>query len=184
MSLFTKKGGLLKKFISGSRPPKKWPSRKQWTGIFKILTKKEKAALLIFSVLFLGSAFFLTTSFYLKNTETKPDFGGDYTEGLLGSPRFINPIYSAINDTDRDLVELIFAGLLKYDGEGKIEPDLAECAAEEEGTLYKCYLKEKTLWQDGEKVTADDVLFTIKTIQNPDYKSPLRANWLGSTAIS
>lgn len=179
MFLFTKKGGFLQKFIFGFYPPQKWPSRKQWAGIFKVLTKKERAALLIFSALFFGSAFFLTMSFYLKNTETKPDFGGDYAEGLLGSPRFINPIYSAINDTDRDLVELIFSGLLKYDGNGQILPDLAECNVEEEGTLYKCYLKENVLWHDGKKVTADDVLFTIKTIQNPDYKSPLRANWLG-----
>ncbi|MCX6719892.1 MAG: ABC transporter substrate-binding protein, partial [Candidatus Staskawiczbacteria bacterium] len=27
-------------------------------------------------------------------------------------------------------------------------------------------------------LTADDVIYTIKTIQNSDYKSPLRANWL------
>ncbi|MDO8663345.1 MAG: ABC transporter substrate-binding protein, partial [Candidatus Wildermuthbacteria bacterium] len=49
----------------------------------------------------------------------------------------------------------------------------------EEGKIYEFELKENILWQDGKPLTAEDVVFTIRTIQNPDYKSPLRANWLG-----
>lgn len=48
--------------------------------------------------------------------------------------------------------------------------------------LILFYLKENTVWQDNTPLTADDVLFTIKTIQNPDYKSPLLANWVGVDA--
>ncbi len=78
------------------------------------------------------------------------------------------------------MVELIFSGLVKYDGKGKIVPDLAKSfEIKDDGKTYEFYLRDDILWHDGEQFTNDDVIFTIKTIQNADYKSPLRANWLG-----
>ena len=41
------------------------------------------------------------------------------------------------------------------------------------------YLKKNLFWSDGKPLTADDVIFTIKSIQNPSLKSPIRPNWLG-----
>jgi len=163
-------------FLSKTR---KWPSKSQWRQFFKVLTKKEKITLLIFFILFLVSFSFILINFYYKNTEIRPALGGFFSEGLIGNPRFINPIY-AISDPDRDLVELLFSGLMKYDERAKIVPDLVkDYEIEEEGKVYEIYLKENILWSDGKPLTADDVIFTIKTIQNPDYKSPLRTNWLG-----
>ncbi len=108
---------------------------------------------------------------YSNNTLVVPSPGGKYTEGVVGSPRFINPIYAQSSDVDRDLVEIIFSSLM---------PDLAqEVKTKDDGQTYEIYLKENVLWHDGQKLTANDVIFTIKTIQNPDYKSPLRANYLG-----
>lgn len=159
---------------------KRFPNLSQWLRIFELLTKKEKIAFLIFFILFLGSSLLLITDFYYKNTEIQPDFGGNYIEGVVGLPRFINPIYAASNDVDLDLIELIFSGLMKYNPEGEIVPDLIQdFEIKEEGKVYEVYLKENIFWQDGKKLTAEDVIFTIQTIQNPDYKSPLRANWLG-----
>ena len=69
---------------------------------------------------------------------------------------------------------------MKYDENLNIVPDLAErYEIEEEGRVYKFYLKENLLWQDKTPLTVDDIIFTIKTIQNPDFKSPLQANWVG-----
>ena len=48
----------------------------------------------------------------------------------------------------------------------------------EDGKTYTFILKNNLYWQDGVLLTADDIVYTIKTIQNSDYKSPLRANWL------
>ena len=151
-----------------------------WRQFFKVLTKKEKVFFLILLFLFFSSFLFLSINFYFKNTEIGPRQGGTYIEGVVGFPRFINPIYAETSDVDRDLVQLIFSGLMKYDGEGKIIPDLAkEYKILEDGKVYEFYLKENLFWSDGQKLTADDVIFTIKTIQNPDFKSPLRVNWLG-----
>ncbi len=155
------------------------PSKNQWWQFFKILTKKEKIVFFVFLFLFFGSSFFLAVNFYFENTEIKPAGGGQHIEGVVGSPRFINPAYAA-SDVDRDLVELIYSGLMKYNEEGKIVPDLAkEYKILEDGKVYEFYLKEKLFWSDGKPLTADDVIFTIKTIQNPEIKSPLRVNWLG-----
>ncbi|GAI19946.1 unnamed protein product [marine sediment metagenome] len=77
-------------------------------------------------------------------------------------------------------MEIIFSGLMKYSPEGQIIPDLAkEYKILEEGEVYEFYLNENVFWSDGEPLTVNDIVFTIKTIQNPDFKSPLRVNWLG-----
>ncbi len=147
---------------------------------FKILSKKERVIFLALVVLFFGSSIFLCFNFYFKHSEFRPTFGGTYTEGVIGQPRWINPIYSPTNDVDRDLVELIFSGLVKYNGQGEIIPDLArEYKIKEEGRVFEFYLKENLVWQDGQPLTTDDIIFTVKTVQNSDYKSPLRASWLG-----
>ncbi len=160
--------------------PKAFPSFAKWKQILSILTKKEKIVLAIFLTLFFGSFLFLGLNFYFRNTEIKPAIGGIYKEGIIGYPRFINPIYGENSDVDRDLVQLIFSGLMKYNQKGEIVPDLAkECKILENGKVFEISLKENVFWQDGEKLTADDIIFTIKTVQNPDYKSSLRVNWLG-----
>ncbi len=163
---------------------KRWPSKLQWRQFFRVLTKIEKKVFFVFLFLFLSSSIFLLINFYLKNTEIKPARGGIYIEGInaggvVGSLRFINPVCAA-SDIDRDLVELIYSGLMKHDSSGKIVYDLAkDYELLEDGKVYEFYLKEDVFWSDGQPLTADDIIFTIKLIQNPDLNSPLRANWLG-----
>ena len=158
----------------------KSPSFSQWKQIFKVLKKKEKIIFLIFLLLAIVSLVFLFFDFYIKNTKIVPATGEAYIEGISGQPRFINPIYGEANDVDRDLIELIYSGLMTYNNEGKLVKDLVkEYKILEEGKIYEFSLKDDVYWHDGQPLTADDVVFTIKTIQNSDYKSPLRTNWLG-----
>jgi len=159
---------------------KKWPSKPQWRQFFKILNKKEKVIFSSLLFLFFSSFLILAINFYFKNTEIKPAEGGIYIEGVVGFPRWINPLYAPSNDVDRDLTELIFSGLLKYDLNGKIVLDLArDYKILENGKIYEFYLKENLFWSDGKPLTADDVIFTIKSIQDPNAKSPLRGSWVG-----
>jgi len=161
---------------------KKWPSKSQWRQFFKILNKKEKVIFSSLLFLFFSSFLILAINFYFKNTEIKPAEGGIYIEGAVGFPRWINPLYAPSNDVDRDLTELIFSGLLKYDLNGKIVLDLArDYKILENGKIYEFYLKENLFWSDGKPLTADDVIFTIKSIQDPNAKSPLRGSWVGVT---
>ena len=54
-----------------------------------------------------------------------PRGGGAFTEGIIGTPRFVNPLLAA-SDADRDLTALVYSGLLHATPEGALIPDLAE----------------------------------------------------------
>lgn len=157
----------------------KFPSFSQWKQIFKVLKEGEKIALLAFFVLTIGSFGFLAVNFYFNNTQIMPSNGGTHIEGIIGQVRFINPIYGETNDIDRTLINLIFSGLMTYDKHGEIIEDLAESySISDNGRIYDFQLKDDIFWHDGKPLTSDDIIFTIKTIQNSDYKSALRANWV------
>lgn len=161
----------------------KFPAFQQWKKLLQVLSSKEKIVFLTSLGLFLGSTIFLLASGYLHLTSIQPSQGGLFTEGIVGQPRWINPIYAPTNDVDRDLVELIFSGLVKYDAKAGIVPDLAQdWTISKDGLVYEFYLRKDVFWHDGKKLTADDIIFTVETIQNSDYKSPLIANWLGVKA--
>ncbi len=108
-----------------------------------------------------------------------PGRGGTLTEGIVGSPRFINPVL-AISDSDRDLTALTYSGLLRATPEGSYAPDLAESyQISADGKTYSFTLRSDATFHDGTPVTADDIAFTVARIQDPAIKSPLRANWEG-----
>lgn len=108
-----------------------------------------------------------------------PVKGGSLTEGVIGSPRFINPLL-AISDSDRDLTELVYSGLMVSTPEGELVPNLAErYEISEDGTMYTFTLRENALFHDGTPVTVDDVVYTVLMAQNATLKSPLRATWDG-----
>lgn len=111
-----------------------------------------------------------------------PASGGSLTEGIVGAPRFINPLL-AITETDRDLTTLIYSGLTRADENNQFIPDLAEnFTVSEDGLIYTFKLKPDLKWHDGEPLTADDVIFTIEKAQDPLLKSPRRAAWEGVKA--
>ena len=108
-----------------------------------------------------------------------PVEGGTLIEGVIGSPRFINPVL-AITRADHDLVALTYSGLLRLTPEGDLANDLAESVTiSEDGRVYNILLKQNVRFHDGVSVTAEDVAFTIGLIQQPELKSPIRGNWSG-----
>lgn len=167
------------KQIRPAFPPEgQWPSRQQWLHLLKILPLRERWLVRGLISVILISGCLLLINCYLSRTYLQPEIGGQYKEGLLGQPRYINPVLAQTNDADRDLVQLIYSSLFKYDGKGNLIPDLAEkYTIEDDGLTYNISLKKNVLWHNGEPLTSDDVIFTIKTIQEPEYKSPLRNIW-------
>lgn len=106
--------------------------------------------------------------------------GGQYIEGIVGQPLYINPLLSQTSEADSDLTQLIFSGLFKYDKDGNVIPDLVESyELSEDQKLYTLKLKSNVLWHDGEKLDASDVYFTYNILQDPAYKSPLRQGLQG-----
>lgn len=145
----------------------------------RLLPPEEKRLIffLILITLLGGIGFFTRT--YLRFTHPIPTIGGSYTEGLLGEIRSLHPLYAS-RDAERDISRLLYSGLFTYDSDGKLLQDLAadyEIGAE--GKNYTVRLRENAMWHDGIPLTADDIIFTIQTIQNPQYQSPFRTNWQG-----
>ena len=92
----------------------------------------------------------------------QPVEGGVYTEAIIGQISRLNPLLDAGNQADRDIDQLLFSGLVKFDSNGIAQPDMAETiVTSQDGLLYNIKLKENLKWHDGEAVTTDDVLFTI-----------------------
>ena len=104
-----------------------------------------------------------------------------YREGVLGHPESISPL-TARTQADRDLVALIFAGLVRNGPNGTLVPDLAaRWATSEDGKEWTFELRDDAYWHDGTPVTAADVVFTIQTLQDPDYTGPRSTSWSGVT---
>jgi peptide/nickel transport system substrate-binding protein len=100
-----------------------------------------------------------------------------YREGILGRPASINPL-TASTQADRDIVALVFSGLTRLGPQGSIVPDLAErWSSDEAGKSWVFTIRADALWQDGIPVTSDDVVFTIETLQDPEYAGPTAGSW-------
>jgi peptide/nickel transport system substrate-binding protein len=103
--------------------------------------------------------------------EALPAQGGRYVEGVAGSPSCINPLFATFNDVDGDLVRLVFSGLVRLGANGSVESDLAETwKVTPDGLTYIFELNRGLYWHDGERADAQDVLFTIRAIQDSDFE--------------
>src|SRR3989344_2642734 len=155
------------------------PTREEWPAILDNLTRKEKFALIGFFLVALISGTLVLIIVDRDYSTKVATFGGSITEGMVGSPRFINPLL-ALSDVDRDLARIIYAGLMKPGPNGELIPQLAErYEVSENGLLYTFFLKEDLRWHDNEPLTTEDVAFTIKLAQNPLLRSSKFANWEG-----
>ncbi|XKT74130.1 MAG: ABC transporter substrate-binding protein [Patescibacteria group bacterium UBA2163] len=114
-------------------------------------------------------------------SEKVPVRGGTHTEGVIGSPRFINPLLS-LSETDKDITLLVFGGLMRAHSDGSLNPYLAaNYEISPDGLVYTFTMKDDIKFHDGHPIDAEDVVFTVQYAQNPDIKSPRRANWEGVT---
>jgi len=152
---------------------RKLPSIRQIRYIGQLLSSKEKKTIVILLIIIFVCLVFLGGRLYFSNSKIIPKFGGEYREGLIGIPKFINPLL-AVDDIDLSINHLVFSGLLKYDAEFNLIPDLVEEFSLEADQQKQTFcLKENIYWHDGEKLELDDILFTFSLIQDNRFKSPL-----------
>ena len=145
----------------------------------KVLSTKERYLILSLVIVAIGSIVAIPITSYYHFTKPVAANGGTIKEGIIDEPRHINPLLSQ-SDADRDLVRLIYSGLLRYNEDGKLIPDLAKSYDISSDELnYTIHLRDDAKWHDGKPVTADDIIFTIRTAQNQDYGSLQRINWQG-----
>ncbi len=120
-------------------------------------------------------------------TTRVPAAGGTFVEGLVGAPRYLNPLLSDANRVDSEITSLIFDGLTRYDETGALVPALArEWQVSEDGLSVTFTLRDDVQWHDGEPFTAEDVVFTYRLLQNEAFPAPagLRTLWQAVTVSS
>ncbi|MFA6177906.1 MAG: ABC transporter substrate-binding protein [Candidatus Paceibacterota bacterium] len=161
----------------------KLPKKDEINLIFNTFSKKERVIFIILFLTFLISTILILNSINKSLMVTIPLHGGTISEGIIGTPRFINPVL-ANSPVDLDLVSLIYSGLMRKNPDGTLSPDLAEkYEMSKDGLIYKFTLKDKIYFQDEEPVTVDDIIFTINEIKDPVIKSPRKVNFDGVNAI-
>jgi peptide/nickel transport system substrate-binding protein len=138
----------------------------------------DRALLKLFLFFTFATGVFALLEYNDSHLKLVPARGGSLIEGVVGTPRFINPVLTAASGSE--MVELIYAGLMTVDESGTLVPEMAESVnISNDGLTYSIILKNSLTFHDGKPVTANDVLFTIGQIQDPNVKSPLFSNWEG-----
>jgi peptide/nickel transport system substrate-binding protein len=112
---------------------------------------------------------------------SQPLTGGVYVEGVPGLPQqIVPPLNDPLSDpSGRDIAALLFDGLTRIGPDGLPAPALAESwQTDQDGSVYIFRLREDVTWHDGESFDADDVVFTIRSIQSPEFNgNPALANF-------
>lgn len=172
----------MSKFIHFIRKLLRLPSLEEFVYAIRNMKLWEKLVFIVLIISFLTSFLVIIwkiSSIYMVDV---PAQGGTLTEGIIGTPRFINPVLAS-SDADRDLVALTYSGLLRPDNRGQLIKDMAEkYDISEDGLAYTFVLKPNLFWHDGAPITSSDVVFTIDKIKDPAMKSPKRAGWEGVSA--
>lgn len=118
-----------------------------------------------------------------ENTEVTPDLDKVPTKVqqdksikiAIRNPKTLNPILNMDKTADQTL-KLVFDTLVDFNEQDEVIPNLAKSwVMSGEGTVLDITLDSNIKWHDGMPLTGEDVVFSIKTIQEaPD--SPYKAN--------
>ncbi len=100
-----------------------------------------------------------------------------HVQGVLGRPSSVTPL-TARTQADRDLVALLFRGLVRLGPGSSVLPDLAErWTVTEKGARWTFQLRADATWHDGVPVTSRDVVYTVGVLHDPSYAGPLASTW-------
>ena len=122
-----------------------------------------KIRYLILVTLLLSSC--LKSTYKIEGEKKKGKYGGTLVLSTSSDPKSFNPIMAKETSTTV-ITGLIFEGLTETDGVTlEVKPSLAEkWEHDESGKIWTFYLRKDVRWQDGEKFTADDVIFTFNKL--------------------
>ena len=96
---------------------------------------------------------------------------------LSANPSRLNPLL-ATDSASGEITSFLFNGLVKWDKyQKKIIPDLAESFSFEDNKTLLFHLRRNVKWHDGKPFSADDVVFTYKTLISPKIASPYATNF-------
>ena len=129
---------------------------KTFVGVFKTYDYRDKViSVAAFAIILLMIVKMIIFPFGLFG------FGENdiYTVGIVARNGIqnINPLFVDYNEADREVSQVVFSGLMKYDPEKRVVvDDMAALSINEDKTEYTFKMREGLKWHDGEPVSADD----------------------------
>jgi ABC-type transport system substrate-binding protein len=151
--------------------------RKFFIKLYKFLTSLNKLEILLITLGFIISTFLLSVfavySFEkIISKENKIKNGGILIEGLYQEIETLNP-FLVNNNAEKTIVNLIFDSLVRTDGNGNYEFELAKDIKEiYNGLKYEIELRDDIYWSNGSRITSEDVINTF------EYLNKLSNNYL------
>jgi ABC-type transport system substrate-binding protein len=117
----------------------------------------------------------------------EPLRGGMVTAATFADTRSIDPA-NVSDGIAPQIDQALYAGLVDYDAESKIVPELAErWVIEDDGLTFRFTLREGVRFHDGEELTADDVVRSVERALHPSAPNPYSSYFssiAGYTAIT
>ncbi len=103
--------------------------------------------------------------------------GGTYAEADLGPVDTLDPLFAS-SHAEQSLSRLLFSRLYNYDATGHLKGDLAtSMTIDSTNKIYTIKIRPDATWQDGYRLTASDVAFTIGLLKNPAVRSTNPEDW-------
>jgi peptide/nickel transport system substrate-binding protein len=108
-----------------------------------------------------------------------PRSGGTFVEGVVGQLGSLNPLFGAATAGPNDLDALLFEPLVRVLPAGSVQGRLASrWEVSPDGRTYAFTIRPNARWSDGTAVTADDVVFSVRTVQDPQFPGAvLNQSW-------
>jgi ABC-type transport system substrate-binding protein len=108
----------------------------------------------------------------LAHAEGRPHYGGNVEATLLGAPATLDPL-AARTHAEVTVVGLVFDNLYRIDGDGTVEPFVADGQPvfDEKQTTARIAIKKGIRLHDGTELTAADVAATLE-------RARLQAKWV------
>lgn len=135
--------------------------------------------IILLTGLFVG-VLLLTQQPQIQQTTNQPQTGGTYTEAIIGSFQRLNPLLDSYNQADRDVDRLLFTSLVRFDAQGMARAELAESwGISKDGMTYNFSIRDNAVWQDGQPLTVDDIIFTIDLMRSDEsvLASDIKSFW-------
>ncbi len=137
-----------------------------------LIKEIRKMVLLWLSLILLLLLLVITNTYLMRARYFAPaPAHHNYFEGLVGEIETLNPIYARYQ-AEKSIERLIFSSLYRYDKAGKLKTDLAKAISiSDDKKVYQVTLRDDIKWQDGKKITARDVKYTVNLFKNKGINS-------------
>ncbi len=100
--------------------------------------------------------------------------GGTYAEAIFGPVDTLNPLFADTPAEDA-VSQLVFSRLLTYDKTGHLNYDaVKKLQSSKDGLVYTVTLRSDIFWHDGQRLDADDVMFTVGLLKDPITRTQIR----------